>query len=342
MVAAISVDSSLSLQIGRTCHRVITEEIEGLIKVYKDGYVERSHIVASVAPKLASELGVMSQDVVIDKFTNVWARFYVPSSCHGNNNPNNLPLMIYFHGGGFCVGSASWICYHEFLARLASKANCLIMSVNYRLAPENPLPAAFEDGIKALMWLRKQGLSEEYYWWSKKCNFSKIFVAGDSAGANIAYNIITRLSSSNGVLDMKPLTIKGLILIQPFFGGEVRTNSEKYLVQSTRSALTLASSDTYWRLALPRDANRNHPWCNPQVGVKMEKLMDLEIMVFISEMDILKDRNLEFVNGLCKAGKKVEHVVHKGVGHAFQVLSKSQISQTRAIEMISQIKSFIN
>ncbi|EEF33253.1 probable carboxylesterase 6 [Ricinus communis] len=351
-MVAISLDSGLSsLQLGKDRHQhgVVTEEITGLIKVYKDGHVERPQIVPCVTSKLAPELGVSSIDTVIDKSTNIWARIYVPTTCHGNSK-QQLPLIVYFHGGGFCVGSAAWSCYHEFLARLAAKAGCLIMSVNYRLAPENPLPAAFEDGIKALMWLRQQALlkaASDQYWWSKHCNFSNIIVAGDSAGANIAYNIITMLSSDNyDAAAMKPLTLKGMILIQPFFGGEARTNSEKNLVQPPRSALSLAASDTYWRLGLPSGANRDHPWCNPlskgSVKLMQKSMINLPTMVCISEMDILKDRNLELVAALSKGNKRVEQVVHKGVGHAFQVLSKSQLSQTRTTEMMSQIKGFIS
>ncbi|XVE91399.1 hypothetical protein REPUB_Repub01dG0006300 [Reevesia pubescens] len=336
-MATIALDSTLSLQIGRGSnqHRSVTEEIEGLIKVYKDGYVERPQIVPNVSTALPPELGVTSKDLVIDTFRNVWARFYVPKS------NQKLPLVVYFHGGGFCVGSAAWSCYHEFLAKLAAKAGCLIMSVNYRLAPENPLPAAYEDGLKCLMWLKQEALSgSSSEWWSKTCNFSSVFLAGDSAGANIAHNVATRLVSINPY----PLTLKGTILIQPFFGGETRTNSEKNMVQSPRSALSLAASDTYWRLALPCGSNRDHPWCNPLAkgSPKMEEMkVVLPTLVCISEMDILKDRNLEFCVALGKAGKKVENVLYRGVGHAFQVLSKSQLSQTRTNEMITHVKAFV-
>uniref|UniRef100_A0A6N2MYF6 Alpha/beta hydrolase fold-3 domain-containing protein n=1 Tax=Salix viminalis TaxID=40686 RepID=A0A6N2MYF6_SALVM len=292
---AVQVGSNLSHRIGKDRHQhgVVAEEIDGLIKAYKDGHVERPQIVPCVTSSLAPELGVTSRDTVIDKFKNIWARFYVPIKFHGK-----LPLLVYFHGGGFCVGSAAWSCYHDFLARLAAKANCIIMSVNYRLAPENPLPAAYDDGVKALMWA--------------------------------------------SCCAIKPLKLKGIILIQPFFGGEARTHSEKYLVQSPRSALNLAASDTYWRLALPCGANRDHPWCNPLAkgSVKLEGSVKFPIMVCISEMDILKDRNLELVASLGRAGnKRVEHVVCKGVGHAFQILSKSQL---RLDWIMARIEGFIS
>ncbi|TYG41760.1 hypothetical protein ES288_D12G201300v1 [Gossypium darwinii] len=337
-MATIAMDPSLSLQIGRGSNQhgavPVKEEIQGLIEVYKDGHVERPQIVPYVTPALPPELGVTTKDFVIDNFTNVWARFYVPKSNW------KLPLVVYFHGGGFCAGSAAWSCYHEFLGKLAAKAGCLIVSINYRLAPENPLPAAYDDGVKCLMWLKQEALKGSSEWWSKQCNLCSVFLAGDSAGANIAHNVTTRLNSKN----LYPLTLKGTILIQPFFGGEARTNSEKNMVQSPRSALSLPASDTYWRLALPCGTNRDHPWCNPlgKGSAKMEEMKLLPTLVCISEMDILRDRNLEFCAALGKAGKKVEHVLYKGVGHAFQVLSKSRLSQSRTNEMIARVKAFVN
>ncbi|KAK7280505.1 hypothetical protein RJT34_25569 [Clitoria ternatea] len=322
-------------------HGSVVEEIEGLIRVHKDGHVERPQLVPCVtASALNPELNVTSRDMVIDNVTNIWARFYVPIS------QKKLPLLVYFHGGGFCVGSAAWSCYHDFLARLASKVGCLIMSVNYRLAPENPLPAPYDDGLKALMWVKQHMLHQQQHmgseWWTKKCNFSSVFLAGDSAGANIAYNVATRLAACEGVA-LRPLNLKGLILIQPFFGGEVRTVTEKCMAQSPGSALNLAASDTYWRLALPHGSNRDHLWCNPLVkGLKkLDELKLVPTLVCISEMDILRDRNLEFCDALKIAGKRVEFGVFEGVGHAFQILSKSQLSKNRANEMMGRVKSFM-
>ncbi|KAI4313951.1 hypothetical protein L6164_026893 [Bauhinia variegata] len=264
----------------------VVEEIEGLIKVHKDGHVERPQIVPCVTAAFGPELNVTSRDMVIDKFTNTcWARFYVP-----NFHEKQLPLLVYFDGGGFCVGSAAWSCYQEFLAKLSAKVGCLIMSVNYRLAPENPLPAAYEDGLKALMWVKEQVLHqcEASEWWARKCNFSSVFLAGDSAGANIAFWVATRLAAFEAA-PLKPLNLKGMILIQPFFGGEARTVSEKCMAQSPHSALNLAASDTYWRLALPSGADRDHPWCNPfaKGSVELQRLKLFPALVCISELDVL-------------------------------------------------------
>ncbi|CAK9324952.1 unnamed protein product [Citrullus colocynthis] len=341
-MAAISMDPRLTLQMPklRIQNEATVEEIEGLIRVYADGHVERPPIIPNVScSTTASDKGVTAKDVTIGNFTNTWVRIYVV------NSQRNLPLLVYFHGGGFCVGSAAWSCYHEFLLDLASKAKCVILSVNYRLSPENRLPAAYEDGYNTLMWLKQQAITNpiEHKWWLGNCNPSKLFLAGDSAGANIAYNIATRLGLNEPTI-LKPLTLKGIVLIQPFFGGESRTKSEKLAAQpSSASALTLDAADTYWRLSLPSGANRDHTWSNPVAngGAKLRETKVPPLMVCISELDILVDRNLEFCAAMAAAGKKVESVILKGVGHSFQILNKDQISSLRRQEMMGCIQAFL-
>lgn len=331
-----SFDPSLSLQKTKlhTQNNLVIEEIQGLIKVYKNGHIERPPIVPNVICVVPSPFNVTSKDITIDKQTNLWARIYVP-----NNQFPKIPFLIYFHGGGFCVGSASWKCYHEFLTKLAYRAKCVIMSVNYRLAPEHRLPKAYEDGFNSIMWVKQQALcgTDEHKWWLNRCDLSSTFLIGDSAGANIAYNISFRLSG------IKSLSLKGIILIQPFFGGEARTESERNSTQPRQSALTLASSDTYWRLSLPTGANRDHPWCNPiaKGAPNLSNFRFMQVMVCVSEKDILKDRDFEFCDAMARSGVRVEKVVSRGVGHAFQVLDCSETSRTRTEEMMNYLKSFI-
>lgn len=165
----------------RRSHGAVVEEIDGLIRVHKDDHVERFPIVHDVPCTLSLNSAVDSTDVRIAN--HLWARIYVP-----NFPSEKLPVLVYFHGGGFCVASAAWSCYHEFLSRLALKARCLIVSVNYRLAPEHRLPAAFDDGFTTVKWLRKQ--VDRGTWLFHKCDLSRFFLGGDSAGGTIAYNVV--------------------------------------------------------------------------------------------------------------------------------------------------------
>ncbi|KAK2663040.1 hypothetical protein Ddye_001614 [Dipteronia dyeriana] len=113
-MAAISVDPSsrlnnnleqVSSSIKNNNHGVIViEEVEGLIRVYKNGHVERPPAIPNVHCAVPSHLGVTARDISIDKYTNLWARIYVPSS----SSSAKLPFLVYFHGSGFCIGSAAW------------------------------------------------------------------------------------------------------------------------------------------------------------------------------------------------------------------------------------------
>ncbi|KAK9071406.1 hypothetical protein SSX86_009975 [Deinandra increscens subsp. villosa] len=312
----------------------VVEEISGLIRVHKGGYVERPPIVPHASCMVPSGLEVVATDVMINKFTNLWARVYAPSN---RSFSSKRPLVVYFHGGGFCVGSASWVCYHDFLINLTRDANCVVVSVNYRLAPENRLPAAYDDGINVMIWLAQEA-SKGTVSGLKGCDYSSIYLAGDSSGANIAYHVASRLVS-------RPvLTPKGIILIQPFFGGESRTMSEKHSTQAVNSALTLAVSDTYWRLALPLGFTRDHPWCNP-LARGAPRLSDMRLfktLVCVAELDILKDRNLEFSANLASMGAAVQTVIHRDVGHAFQILHNFAHARTRTREMMTHVRDFIN
>lgn len=311
-------------------HGPVVDEVEGLIKVYKDGHVERSQLVPCVGPSLPLELGVACSDVVIDNLNNVWARLYVPMMTTTKSSVSKLlPLIVYFHGGGFCVGSTSWSCYHEFLARLSSRSRCMVMSVDYRLAPENPLPAAYEDGVNAILWLNK---ARNDNLWAKLCDFGRILLAGDSAGGNIADQVAARLASTEDLT----LKIEGTILIQPFYGGEERTESEKRVGNNKSSVLTLEGSDAWWRLSLPRGADREHPYCKP---VKIKSSTVIRTLVCVAEMDLLMDRNMEMCDG---NEEVIKRVVHKGVGHAFHILGKSQLAHTTTLEMLCHIDAFIH
>ncbi|KAI3967192.1 hypothetical protein MKX01_042777 [Papaver californicum] len=121
----------------------------------------------------------------------------------------------------------------------------LIGSVEYRLAPENRLPAAYDDAVEALIWVRNQALDTvNGDLWMRDCG-------------NIAYHGGLRSLE----LNLEPIQISGLIMNQPYFGGLERTGSELRLTND--KVLSLTKSDEMWELALPHGANRDNGYCNP-------------------------------------------------------------------------------
>lgn len=102
------------------------------------------------------------------------------------------PVILYFHGGGYCIGSAET--HRDLVSRLCRAAGARALSVDYRLAPEHPHPAAVEDGVAAYRWLRDQGVPA-----------GSIVVAGDSAGGGLA--LATMLALRQGGDDLPAAAI---------------------------------------------------------------------------------------------------------------------------------------
>ncbi|CAI9784962.1 unnamed protein product [Fraxinus pennsylvanica] len=125
------------------------------------------------------------------------------------------------------------------------------ITYEYRLAPENPLPVAYEDALHAILWLKSQAQHclHRDPWLDEFADFSEVFIMGESAGGNIAYHAALRATKFN----LRPMRIQGVILDQAFFGGVERTSSELRLVEDAR--LPLYVNDAYWSLALPFQAN---------------------------------------------------------------------------------------
>ncbi|KAK8624330.1 hypothetical protein V6N13_065677 [Hibiscus sabdariffa] len=112
------------------------------LKVYRDRTIERTSRVEVVPPGLDPQTNILSKDFVIAPKTDFSARIYRPNFV--TKGPK-LSLVVYFHGGAFCVASPAFPNNHTSLNKLDVEAEVFVLSVGYRLAPEYPLPAAYQD-----------------------------------------------------------------------------------------------------------------------------------------------------------------------------------------------------
>ncbi|KAH7833761.1 hypothetical protein Vadar_009417 [Vaccinium darrowii] len=158
--------------------------------------------------------GVYSSDVTVDPSRNLWFRIFVPPTA-----TQPLPVIVFFHGGGFALLTADAKVYDAVCRRFALEISAVVVSVNYRLAPEHRYPAQYDDGFDVLKFLDERKSQEL----PENADLSCCFLAGDSAGGNIAHHVAKRASESV----FTQLKVIGLVAIQPFFGGEERTDSEK-------------------------------------------------------------------------------------------------------------------
>lgn len=114
-------------------------EIAPFVRVYKDGSVERLMGAPIVPPSSQDpETGVSSKDVTISQNPPISARLYLPKLIEPTQQ--KLPILVYFHGGGFCIDSAFSVNETKYMSRLVSQAEVVAISVEYRLAPRTSSP----------------------------------------------------------------------------------------------------------------------------------------------------------------------------------------------------------
>ncbi|CAO2169401.1 unnamed protein product [Urochloa humidicola] len=199
----------------------VTFEFVPVIRQYKSGRVERLLPVHPVPPSVDAATGVASKDVTIDAATGLWARLYLPdlSSCAAgadgeDTQRRRLPIVLYFHGGGLVVGSAADAPEHAFVNRLAARAGALAVSVEYRLAPEHPVPACYDDAWAALLWatLTSSAAAGADPWIRDHGDAARVSVLGFSAGGNVAHNLTLRAGTEPGAA-----RVEGMALVHPYF-----------------------------------------------------------------------------------------------------------------------------
>ncbi|GMH07678.1 hypothetical protein Nepgr_009518 [Nepenthes gracilis] len=279
--------------------------------------------------KSTPENGVKTHDVSVDPSRNLWFRLFIPSKTV--SDVDSLPVVFYVHGGGFCLLSPASVHFDAVCRRFACEINAVVVSLNYRLAPEHKFPAQYDDGFDALRFIDENRQSLEF--WPENADISRCFLAGDSAGGNIAHHLGVRASQTQ----FKQARIIGLILIQPFFGGKDRTDSEVRLHSAPCAAI--ARTDWMWKAFLPTGADRDHGAANVS-GPNKVAISGLDIppvILFVGGFDQLRDWQLRYHDWLEKSGKDVTLVDIPTACHAFYLFPETPESST----LITEIAVFI-
>ncbi|PSS31408.1 Carboxylesterase [Actinidia chinensis var. chinensis] len=309
----------------------VSVEVLPYLRVYKDGTIERIAGTEVTPADLDPQTGVVSKDIVIIPETGVSARLYRPNLTLEHKK---LPLVVYFHGGAFCISSASDPLYHNSLNILVSKADIVVLSVDYRRSPEHPLPAAYEDSWAALQWVASHsGDGGSEVWLKESVDFGRVFLAGDSAGANISHHMAIRA----GLTRIEGLKIHGIVMIHPYFWGEEPIGLE------VKDPIRKAMVDCWWRFVCPSEKGGDDPLMNPFVdgAPSLSGLACDRVIVCVAEKDILRDRGRLYYEKLAKSGwpGTVEIMKTEGEDHVFHIFNPSC---EKALNMMKCLASFIN
>jgi acetyl esterase/lipase len=320
-----------------TARAHVMEDLLGVVQLLSDGSVVRGD-ESSITPAgpFPDVPGVQWKDVMYDAARGLKARVYKPPAAAAGEGRRKLPVLVYFHGGGYCLREYDQPMFHSCCQRFSADLPAVVLSVQYRRAPEDRLPAAIEDGATFLSWLATAALSGAEPWLAESADFARTFVTGVSAGANLAHHAVVQVASGQLVLD--PVRVVGYVLFSAFFGSVKRVASEAN--PPVGVTLTLETTDKFWRLALPVGATRDHPLANPFApgSASLAPLPLPPVLVVAPELDVLFGHVIRYAARLKDMGKAVELAEFPGERHGF---SKGQWSEATE-ELIRTLKRFVH
>jgi acetyl esterase len=230
------------------------------------------------------------------------ARLYAPSR-------ETLPVLMYFHGGGFTIGSVQ---SHDILCRtLAQLAGCAVVSVDYRLAPEHRFPVAHDDAWDAVQWLARKGAAHGL-------DPSRIALGGDSAGGTLA-TVCATLARDAGI------AIRLQLLIYPGCSGHPRARSHARYHKGM--VLEQAHIEYFFRHYIAegeREDWRFAPLNTPDLEGVAPAWFGL------AECDPIADDGIAYADKLRAAGVAVDLEIYRGVTHEFIKMGRALPEARRA------------
>jgi acetyl esterase len=220
-------------------------------------------------------------------------RVYRPSAGAGP-----YPIVAYFHGGGWVLGTLDT---HDDVCRtLANRSGALVVSVDYRRAPEHPFPVPLEDCIAAVRWCALHGAEIGG-------NGARLAVAGDSAGGNLAAAVAMHFRDEGG----PPLAIQALIY--PVINYDFDTAS--YHQYASGFGLTRDMMRYFWRSYLANPTDGGLPYASP---LRAENLGGLPpALILTAHYDVLRDEGEAYAARLARAGVPVRCTRYLEMNHGF-------------------------
>ena len=248
-------------------------------------------------------------------------RIYQPDA---SNVRGPMPLVLYFHGGCFVAGSP--VSADATTRALALSTPAVVVSVDYRMAPEHPGPAAADDCEFAVNWCYEHARA-------LGARQGRVVVAGDSAGGNLSAVVSQRdrLSGQTRI---------GLqVLIYPWVD-LTRTDRSSYTAFSSGFGLSTKDIEDSLERYVPLPSDRAHPDISPLHAKSFAGLPPA--CVITAGSDVLKDEGIEYTEALRAAGVPVRHAHEPAMPHGFISMSRLCSEAGKNLEMIaSEIRAMV-
>lgn len=222
----------------------------------------------------------------------LWVRVYRPVT---TDEP--LPIVGYFHGGGWVIMGIET--HDGICRRLANASGALVVSIEYRLAPEHRFPAALDDCFAATQWLAAHG-------GEVGGDPSRLAVAGDSAGGNLAAAVALRARAAGPDL-------RGQVLVYPVC--DAARDTESYRANRAGYLLTASAMAWFWDCYLGPDGDPLDPFASPIRAADFDGLP--AALVITAEYDPLRDEGEAYARHLDGFDVRVELQRFDGVIHGF-------------------------
>jgi acetyl esterase len=269
--------------------------------------IQYAEMVAAVAGESPTDVDV-THGSIPGPGGEMATRLYRPQEAEGS-----LPILVYFHGGGFVIGDLET---HDIpCRRLCSSGGCLVVSVDYRLAPEHPFPAAVDDVWAATRWVVDHATD-------LGGDPSRVAVGGDSAGGNLAA-VVCHLAKREGAP-----TLVHQLLIYPGTDAIGSMPSHETLSQGYR--LTKELLDWFMRHYFGGGGDRSQLIASPLFADDFSELAPA--FVLTAGYDPLKDEGRAYADKLRAAGVSTEFVEYGGMIHGFITMGGVVDAATEALE----------
>ena len=245
----------------------------------------------------------------------IQVRLYRPAA----NSP--LPVLVYFHGGGWATCSIE--SYDGLCRALANGVNCVVVSVDYHLAPEHKFPVAAEDAYAATIWAANRASEIGG-------DPTRIAIGGDSCGGNLAAVVALMARERRS----PPLRFQ--LLLYPCTDYEFERPS--CLENAKGYYLTLDAMRWFWKHYLNSEAEAAHPYASP---LRAEDLRGLPSALFVTaQFDPLRDQGEAYAKRLRDANVPVTYKCYDGMIHCFlSFASELEQAQAGLREVIEALRS---